>query len=66
MYILLITWAHPMGPAFTAGLGPSPDPLGPTITAAPLSICLRRAVFLRLLLGDVLREGLSGPKRKTT
>jgi len=58
MYILLITWAHPMGPAFTAGLGPSPDPLGPTITAAPLSI------FEIALVGRA--QGLSGPKRKTT
>ena len=53
MYILLITWAHPMGPAFTAGLGPSPDPLGPTITAGPLPEPPWAKLYKLLLAWDI-------------
>ena len=53
MYILLITWAHPMGPAFTAGLGPSQDPLGPTITAAPLPEPPWAKLYKLLLAWDI-------------
>ena len=53
MYILLITWAHPMGPAFTAGLGPSQDPLGPTIMAAPLPEPPWAKLYKLLLVWDI-------------
>ena len=53
MYILLITWAHPMGPAFTAGLGPSQDPLGPTIMAAPLPEPPWAKLYKLLLAWDI-------------
>ena len=42
-----------MGPAFTAGLGPSPDPMGPTITAGPLPEPPWAKLYKLLLVWDI-------------